>query len=193
MEKFVNSKCQSAYYHMRNIAKIRPFLNTKSIEQLVHAFITTNLDYCNSLLCGLPQTLLTKLQRIQNSAARLITKKSKRASISPILYQLHWLPVEQRITFKVLLIMFRALTTGSPSYIREILCSHQPSRCLRSSNKNLLVVPATRTKSYGDRSFSKFGSYHWNALPLSIRNAHSVSSFESQLKKHLFIKAFSDL
>ena len=127
-----------------------------------------------------------ELQGIQNSAARMITGKSKRSSISSLLHHLHWLPVEQRVTFKVLLVVFRALTTGSPSYIRDLLCPYQPSRRLRSSDKNLLVIPSTRTKSYGDRSFSKFASFHWNALPVSVRDATTVPLFKLRLKTHLF-------
>lgn len=193
LEEFIKLKCKSARYHLRNIGKIRPYLSSKSIEQLVHAFISANIDYCNSLLCGLPQTEILKLQRIQNSAARLITGKSKRSSVSALLHQLHWLPVEQRVVFKVLLIVFRALTTGTPSYICDLLCPYHPSRRLRSSDQNLLVVPLTRTKSYGDRSFSKVASHHWNALPLSIRNSATITLFKSRLKTYLFNQAFPDL
>ena len=192
MDGFINQKSKAAWYHLRNIGKIRPYLTAKSIEQLVHAFVTTNIDYCNSLLSGLPSTQLSKLQRIQNSAARLITRTPKRSSITPVLRHLHWLPVEHRVTFKVLLIVFRALTTGSPSYIRDCLLPHQPSRRLRSSDKNLLVVPTSRTKSYGDRSFQTFASYQWNSLPQSIRSSQTISSFKSKLKPHLFSRAFPD-
>ena len=105
----VNSLCKTASYHLRNIARIRHLLSKESTEILVHAFVFSKLDYCNALLYGLPQCVIKKLQLVQNSAARLITCSRKYDHTTPLLIQLHWLPITQRIWFKVLLLTFKAI------------------------------------------------------------------------------------
>jgi hypothetical protein len=141
-QKQVNITCRSGWYHLRNIGKICQYLDSKSIECLVHAFITSKLDINNSLLYGLPDTLLNKLQVLQNSAARLVRRLLKHNHVTPLLRELHWLPVKQRIKFKVLLLVFKALNNLAPAYIQELLVvKPESARSLRSDNKNLLVVP----------------------------------------------------
>ena len=103
-------------------------LSQKDTEILVHAFITSKLDNCNSLLYGLPQFLIDHLQAVQNCAARLITRSRKHDHITPILRQLHWLPVHSRIKYKILLLTFKALHGLAPSYITEMLQPYRPSR-----------------------------------------------------------------
>ena len=102
MEAHVLSVCKSCFIHIRNLSRIKKFVDSSSLECLVHAFITTKLDYCNSLLCGAPSTLINKLQRIQNIVARIITGHGRCEHITPVLKALHWLPVQQRIKFKTL-------------------------------------------------------------------------------------------
>lgn len=99
MQRHISNICQSSYFHLRNIRSIRKYLSKRSAEQLIHAFVTTRLDHCNSLLCGLPETALHGLQLIQNTAARIIALKRKYDHISPVLHALHWLPIRHRITF----------------------------------------------------------------------------------------------
>ena len=95
----VKSVCKSAFYHLRNISRIRKLLSTKTTEYLVHAFVTSKLDHCNSLLYGVPKYVIKKLQSVQNAAARLITSSRKFDPITPILFDLHWLPISERIKF----------------------------------------------------------------------------------------------
>ena len=97
------------------IGRVRKYINKSSTERLVHAFITSKLDYCNSLLYGLPSTVVQKLQRIQNTAARLFVKAKRTDHTSPILQQLHWLPVSERISFKILLPTYKTLNGYAPS------------------------------------------------------------------------------
>ena len=116
------------------IGKIRYLLDENSAEKLIHAFVTSRLDYCNSLLSGISNYHLKKLQIIQNSAARLVTRTKRRESITPVLQELHWLPVEQRIQFKILCHVFKIVHGMAPVYVEELLERHAAVRTLRSSN-----------------------------------------------------------
>jgi len=168
---------------------MRKYLDQPSTERLVHAFVTSRLDCNNSLLYGLPANQLQPLQRIQNTAARLITRSKRNDHITPILCKLHWLPVSKRIIFKTLLLTFKAHNGLAPSYISDLIA---PIKCssivsLRSSEKNLLQPgPRNKTDFYGDRAFSVAAPKLWNALPQEIRSATSLSMFKSKLKTHLF-------
>ena len=154
MESHVNAICKSVHYHIRNIWKIRKYLDRKSSEAIVHALISSRIDYCNSLLYDIPNYLLQRLQRLQNTSARIITKAGKYDHITSILHELHWLPICERIKFKLLLNVYKSLHDQGPSYIKDLLCNYEPKRILRSQSRSLLCIPQTRTKTFGDRSFS---------------------------------------
>ena len=98
LEKHIMNTCKTAFYHLRNIAKIRNCLSQDNAETLVHAFISSKLDFCNALLYGLPQSVIDRLQYVQNCTARLVTRTRSSEHITPVLRRLHWLPVRQRIT-----------------------------------------------------------------------------------------------
>jgi hypothetical protein len=106
MESQITSSCRKAYFHLRRIARIRRFLSRSALCQFVHALVLSQLDYGNCLLVGLPATSLVRLQRVQNSAARLISGVRLRESITPTLRSLHWLPIYQRIEFKIAVLVF---------------------------------------------------------------------------------------
>ena len=124
---YISSICKSASYHLRNISRIRKFLSTNTTEILVHAFVSSKLDHCNSLLYNVPKCALKKLQSVQNAAARLITCSRKYDHITPILKELHWLPVSERIKFKILLLTLKALHQQSPVYIQDLLTDVLPT------------------------------------------------------------------
>ena len=134
----ISSICKSASYHLRIISRIRKFLSTKTTEILVHAFVSSKLDHSNSLLYNVPKCTLKKHQSVQNAAARLITCSRKYDHITPILKELHWLPISERIKFKIMLLTFKALHQQSPVYIQDLVAYYQPPRILRSSNLLLL-------------------------------------------------------
>ncbi len=157
---------------------------------MIHAFITSKFDYCNSLYTGISQTALSRLQLVQNAAARLLTRSQKRDHITPVLQSLHWLPVRYRVDFKILLIVYKSLNGMAPSYISDLLIEHNVTRSLRSSNQRLLFIPKTRRKCRGDHAFATTAPRLWNDLPLFIRMASSVAIFKSKLKTYLFDKAF---
>ena len=121
LNSHINRLCKSAFFHLYNIRKIRKFLSRETTQILVNALVTSRLDYCNSILYGLPATELYKLQRVQNSAARLICNVGRFDHISPSLKMLHWLPIKFRIQFKILLITFKAIHGLAPAYLIELI------------------------------------------------------------------------
>ena len=187
----VHNTVRSAYVHLNKIARIRRLLTTEATKTLVHSLILSRLDYCNVILYGLPDCLLSKLQRLQNHAARLISGTSKHEHISPVLQGLHWLPVEQRIIYKVLLMTFKALNGLAPTYLSDLLCPYNPSRALRSSNQNLLHEPSYRLKTYGARSYRCAAPRLWNKLPPQMRSVTNLVTFKRCLKTHLFKKVYN--
>ena len=169
----INTLCNEARHHIRSIGKIRRYLDEVSCEKVTN----------NSLLAGLPRTVLAKLQRCQNIAARVITCTPATDHITPVLMNLHWLNVTQRNEYKLLRYVYRALNGMAPAYITELLQPYVAGRCLRSSDSHLLCVPRT-IHSWGNRIFSK--TLLWSMLPLNIKFAPSPTVFKSALKTHIF-------
>ena len=134
--------------------------------------LPVDLTICNSLLLGSPKYMIQKLQRVQNCAARLVAGQPRAAHICPVLKELHWLPIEQRITFKVLLLTFKALNNLAPPYLSQLIVPYNPS-------------------SYGERAFSVAAPKHWNEIPLDIKLSRSVDVFKSRLKTYLFRLVFT--
>ena len=171
---------------------MRHSLTKPDAEKLVHAFITSRIDYCNSLLAGIPAKTTQRLQYVQNCAARILTKTRKSEHITPILHSLQWLPVTNWINYKVLIMVFNAINHTGPTYLQELLTrqhSHN-SRTLRSASSNLLAFPQTKLVTMGDRAFSSLGPRLWNQLPENIRTSASLSVFRKCLETHLFHTAF---
>jgi hypothetical protein len=187
MKSQVSAVTRGVYFNIHRVSKIRSHLSKDTCSQIVNALVTSRLDYHNGLLINHPDSTIAPLQRAQNSAARLITGARRRDHISPILRHLHWLPVKQRLVFKVLLLVYKALNVESaPSYLTDCLKLHQPSRCLRSaSSPKLLEIPRV-AKNAGTQAFSVAGPRLWNALPPNLRLCPSVSVFKKDLKTFLF-------
>ena len=193
MSPHITKLSSSSFYYLYNIWRIRKYLSRWCTETLVHAFITARIDYCNSILYGLPDYCINKLQRIQNAAARLICQQSRFCHITPVLFDLHWLPVKFHIEFKILLITFKALEGLAPSYIDSLISiKSTPQYDLRSSNDSLLLsYPKPLFKAtLGDPSFTYAAPKLWNDLPLAIRSVNTVTDFKSKLKTYLFSKTF---
>ena len=154
--------------------------------KLVTSLIMSRLDRCSSLLSGLPASSVQSLCRIQNCAARRILKKCKTDHITPLFQFLHWLPIQQRIQYKINTLCCKCITGTAPSYFCDCLQLYTPSRTLRSASDTLsLQIPRTRLFSaVGSRSFSVFRPSTWNDLPLPLRQKPSLDSFKSNLKKN---------
>ena len=192
MKPHISSLCKSASFALWRIGKIRHLLDQDSTEKLVHAFVTSRLDYCNSLLYGLPCNQLSKVQLIQNSAARLVSRTKKSDHITPVLSRLHWLPIQKRIEFKILCLTFKIVNGIAPVYLQELLTVRSTGRALRSSvqGANMLHQPISNTTFYGDRAFSVCAPRLWNRLPCLLRSCSSFNSFKCNLKTHLFKQYF---
>ena len=179
----------SCFYQMRRLKgslKALPFDTAKTI---VNSFVISRIDYCNSLLAGMPKCSLDRLQGVMNAAARLLCHVGMRAHVSSLLRdRLHWLRMPQRVQYKLCLLTFKALHGMAPEYISE-LCHRDINNAarsrLRSATHGDLQLPITRTQ-FGDRAFAVAGPRAWNSLPSAVRSTNSLASFKSLLKTHLF-------
>jgi hypothetical protein len=185
----VNQICKRGYHQLTRIRQIRKCIDRNAAESLVHSFVTSTLDYCNSLLYGCPSFLINKLQILQNCAARIVTNTHKYEHITPVLKDLHWLPIPSRIEYKIGLLTYKCLNNQAPTYLEKLITPYRPGRTLRSSASNLLVIPKVKT-NYGTRAFSYAAPRIWNNLPHNIKNAKNIDNFKSLMKTHLFKNAY---
>ena len=186
----VNAVCRSSYYHLRQLRPVARSLTTDAAELIIHAFVSSRLDYCNSLYYGITNRLLQRLQCVQNAAARVLTGTRRRDHISPVLRHLHWLPVKRRIEYKLAMLMHRIQRGQLPPYLADDcrLTTTSGGRSLRSSDILTFTVPRTRTK-FGDRSFRVAGPTIWNSLPAELRVPDiSSEQFRKKLKTTLFVR-----
>lgn len=184
----INEKCKTAMYTLFRIRQLRCHLDRKSVEQLVHSLVISQLDYCCTILYGLPKTVTCNLQRVQNFAAKIILHKKKFDSASSCLRELHWLPIESMILFRLLCMSFKCVHGLAPKYLLDMFTKLDCNYSLRSGGQ--YKIPRTNRKTLGDRSFSVAGPREWNNLPLDIRSCRTFPTFQSKLKTHLFHLAF---
>ena len=140
---------------------------------IASSIVASRIDYCNAVLVGTSSYNIQRLQRVQNQAARIVTGSRGRASATPLLNSLHWLPVEQRISFKAALITFKTIACGQPWYLHSLLKPYSAPRSLRSSTQKLLQVLVAKT-SLHSRAFSVFAPRLWNRLPQALRDLSVV-------------------
>jgi len=160
------------FYHLRQLRPVLSSLTHEAARTLVQAFISCRLNYCNSLLYGVSHANIRRVQSVQiNAAARLLTGARRREHISPVLRQLHWLPIKTRVNFKLACFVFSSLSGHATSYLSDNihLVSKGPRRRLRSSTDRSCVVPRTHN-TFGDRSFAVAGPHVWNSLPGHLRD-----------------------
>jgi hypothetical protein len=186
MQRHVSEVCRSAYYHIRQIGRIRRLLTREACISAVRSVILSRLDYSNALLGGLRKNDLDRLQRVQNRAARLVSLTKTRDSITPVLCDLHWLPLKPRLEFKLCTYMYKALHQLAPIYITSELSLYKPQRALRSSNAGPLYNISTGCKDVAAFDFAVKGPQLWNNLPLDVRSAPSLETFRKKLKTFLF-------
>jgi hypothetical protein len=168
LKEFVNTTCRSSYLHLRTIRHARMSLNKQAAKLLCHSLVLSRVDYCNSLLYGIPMKDCNKLQKVINLAARIVTQKRRCESISPLLNELQWLRAKNRIELKLCSIVFTFLRSGKPEYLERFIEVYEPARNLRSSNSYQLVRHSARVR-IGEGSIGVSGPKVWNALPPEMR------------------------
>ena len=192
MNSHINKVCNASFYYLHNIRQIRKHQSHDSSETLIHAFISNRLDYGNNLLYGLRQVQIDKIQRVQNAAARLIFEQPKFCHVTPVLSQLHWLPIKNGIEFKMLLMTFKAIHGMAPDYIWKVISRRKSTGySLRSRTKVMLEVATSKIlQTLGGRAFCCAAPKLWNNLPSEISSLDSLSNFKCHVKTYLFKHAF---
>ena len=195
-DSHVTAVSQSCNFHIRALRHIRPMLSVASANQLACSIVASRLDYCNSLLVNTSKHNIDRLQRLQNKLARIVCGAPARATALPLLHNLHWLPIDQRITYKICTLTYSALSSSTPPYLRNALTPYVPTRLLRSSDAKLLSIPPTdQLLVSAKNAFSIAAPTIWNSLSLATRLAPSLNAFKRKLKTELFTFTctFSDL
>jgi hypothetical protein len=192
MDKHISAKCQAASINIRNIASIRRFINLDTAKLLASSLVLTHLDYSNSVLSGLPKKSITQLQRTQNWAAKVVLHRDKYSSSSDALLTLHWLPIKERIDFKVLCLVYKCLNNMAPQYLSSLIKIKTFSRVTRASTQGIILeVPMVRKATFAARAFSVYGPTLWNSIPSSIHHSPSFPVFKKRIKTELFGCAFN--
>jgi hypothetical protein len=193
MHPHIRNVTRSCFYHLRRLRSIRRHLGPDITHQLVCSFVLSRLDYCNALFAALPTSTLAPLQRVQNAAARLVLGLKQSDHITAALKELHWLPIRQRILYKLSILVYKSLHHEAPVYLTELfnyISDNAAKSSLRSANDNKLDIPRTRLQ-FGERSLSVAGARQWNSLPAHIRGVNDFKLFKSMLKTHLFKAAYN--
>lgn len=194
-DKHISSVVRDCNFHLRNLSIIKKHLDKESLTTLIHALISSRLDYCNSVFLGLPKLQLKKLQLIQNRAARLILNLNPWDRITPSLIYLHWLPVKARIEFKICLLVFKTLKFKQPIYLLNLLApySNQSEMNLRCSDDpyRLSEPSAVRQRTLAERSFSYMAPRLYNMLPIELKSVDSLEIFKLKLKTYFFNLSFN--
>lgn len=187
----VNNVCKSAHYHVRALRHVRKYVTEDTAISIATSLVGARLDYCNAVLYGVSRSNIDKLQRVQNVLARVVKVRGKYDHVTPLLSDLHWLPIDSRIRFKIAVLTFKTLSTNKPSYLAELVSIHKPARELRSSLRrpNQLHVESVRT-AFGSRAFRHAAPAVWNSLPTDITDTESLATFKSRLKTYFFNQSF---
>ena len=166
LRQHVSYTSRACRFHLRNISRIREYIPQHISIVLIKSLVMSRLDYSNGLLYGLPKCTVSGLQAVQNSAARIVTQERLRDhdAMSRALMELHWLPVDKRIEYKLLLYTYKALHGLAPGYLCKLVVPYEPRRVLRSAESNLLTVPPGKPGKYGSRSFVRASANLWNSL-----------------------------
>ena len=192
MKAHVARVARTCFYHLRRLRSIRRSLGRDVTARLVSALVISRLDYCNSVLAHLPASTLAPLQRVINAAARMVVDLGPCDHVTPALYELRWLPIAERIKFKLCLLVHHSINGRAPSYLTELVTSvaNVPGRAsLRSAGRHDLVVPRSRLVS-SERAFSVAAPKAWNSLPVDIRLITDTKLFKKKLKTYLFNLAY---
>ena len=186
LNQHVSSMCKAAGYHIKALRCIRKFIDEDMAKMMGSSMVGSRLDYCNSLLYGTSNANIDKLQRVQNSLARVVKLRGKFDHATSILAELHWLKIRYRIQYKVGILTYKAIAENKPSYLAELITVHTPARELRSSSTTTLHVSRSKTV-FGSRAFRHAAPAIWNSLPPALtQNLTTIATFKRALKTHLY-------
>ena len=189
-DQHVANVCKACYCHARALRHIRESLPDNVVRTVACSVVGSRLDYCNSLFVGMSKSNFAKLQRVQNTLARIVLRRGKFEHITPALKELHWLPIEQRVTYKLAVLAYNIKTTGQPVYLRELLPDYEPACTLRSSSKHFLFYSGAGSV-LAARGFRHSALAAWNNLPNSLRDCDTLDNFKHKLNAHFFNLAFA--
>jgi hypothetical protein len=183
--------CKACNYHIRALQHIRHLLTVDVAKTLACSIIGARLDYCNSILYGAPMSTVLKLQRVKNSLARVVLHQPKRSHAEPLLHTLHWLPLKQRIHYKLATLAYKIRDTSTPDYLSDLIPARTTGTrmSLRSASRTLLTVPSTRT-AMASRAFSVCAPVVWISLPESVQSCNCFKTFKTGRKTFVFNSAF---
>jgi len=186
MHQHIINVCRQCFFQLRQLRVVCKSLPKNALKTLLHAFVSSRLDYCNSLLFGLPKYEIKKLQSVQNTAARLLGGLKRYDHVTSVLRdELHWLPISSRIEFKIALLTYKALHNQAPEYLSSMCHLASDSAGLsrnRSATRGDLIPVSWNTSHYGKRSFNYSSPHIWNNLPTYIREQSTTSNFAKNLK-----------
>jgi hypothetical protein len=193
MREQVSRTAQVCFFHLRRLRSVRQLLGRDVTIKLVVALVFSRLDYGNAVLAGLPAATLAPLQRVLHAAARLVNGLRPCDHVTSAMKELHWLPIAQRIDYKLCLLVHKSIIGSAPVYLTDLLTAvaDVPSRsALRDASNGDFVIPKTRLK-LGERAFSVAAPLAWNRLPAELKTTRSTAVFKRGLKTFLFRAAYS--
>ena len=187
----ITALCISTYFHIRNIGKIRNLLSYNACSTIIHALISCRLDYCNSLLYNIPTHKTDRLQRLQN--LRILTKSPRREHITPVLKSLHWLKIQDRITYKIWMLTYKSYYNIAPTYLCELISRRESSVNTRlgADHDQLIMPPISKdcSNTFLERSFIYAAPCEWNKLSECIRTS-TFDLFRKSVKTMLFTQQY---
>ena len=187
--------CSKSFLHLRQLRRVRSSLDSDSASTLVHAFVTTRVDYCNAVLAGATKATTGRLQRVLNAAARVVsnTRKLNDPGLQNLMHiDLHWLDVLERVTYKLSVMVDHCLHGTAPKFLSELctlVADVASRRQLRFASQNVQLVPRHKLSGLGRRAFRVAGPLVWNSIADCLRDpAFELASFKRQLKTFFFAR-----
>jgi len=193
MSDHINRTISTCFFQLRRMRSVRRSLPMEAAKTVVNSFVVSRVDYCNSLLAGITQKQSDRLQSILDASARIIYGGGRYDHVTPLLRdKLHWLRFNQRVTYKLCLLVYKTLHQQAPGYLSQLIvpvANNSYTRRLRSADTLKVVNPGSK-KKFGERGFSVAAPAAWNSLPASVRVAPTLTSFKLLLKTELFRKSY---
>ena len=188
LKHHITWKCRTTMWNLQKLKTFHPFLTTETCHTVVRGIVCSHLDYANAIFAGLPECEISKLQRVQNIAAKFVLNRIWYDSSEQARRELHWLPIWARIQHKVLSLTYKSLNGMAPQYLLDLISLHPVTRLGLRSEKSFqqLVVPFTKRKTLASRTFSSVAPWWWNQLPTDIKKSQNIECFKANLKTHLF-------